>query len=111
MSPRLQTRHRFGNQKLESAHITYLRSDDNVVTTRIGYGATLALAVTDADNQLRPGEWKRLVVSTVRSVAYDVSNPGGRKQGNVGGLKFEGTIVYVPEPQVRAHPGKRLTDE
>jgi hypothetical protein len=78
-----------------SVTITYRRADENLITSRAGIGRTVKDAVLDADRQLKPGDWRRVAVSTPSSIYTDVKRRPGKARG-AGWLKqFEGKLIRV----------------
>jgi len=52
--------------------VSYRNEAVPVVTSRVGYGKTLAAALLDADSQLPDGTWRRIIVSHPGSIYVDL---------------------------------------
>lgn len=90
-----RVRYPVGGRDSFEVTVSYLRHDGLTLVTRVGWGKTLAEAVTHSDEQLPSGEWKRLVVSTRNSVYNDLKN-AGQKRTLTGVLaRYEGETVTV----------------
>ena len=56
--------------------VTYRRRDGKVIVVREGWGTHHDDALHHADEQLPPGTWTRLAISTPQSIYADVKNAG-----------------------------------
>lgn len=75
--------------------VTYRPAHGGAWPVKVGYGSSLAEAVHEADAQLRPGEYTRLVVSTPSTILHDLRRvvaPRSTKQGDA--RSFEGELIF-----------------
>lgn len=94
-----------------SVTVTYKREDDNLITTKVGYGDDYQEALRDADEQLRPGAWTRLAISQPSSVLTDMRNAGKARGNLVAKRPGEGETVIQLPPQARSYAGAEFSDE
>lgn len=76
------------NRTADSVTVSYTRTD-GLCATVVGFGASHAARVADADAQLPAGEWRRDAVSTPGSIYNDLQRAGSVPPG------YEGRTVVV----------------
>lgn len=91
--------------------VTYKREDDNLITTKVGYGDDYYGALQDADEQLRPGAWVRLAISQPSSVLADLRNAGKQRQTQNHKRPGEGETVVQLAPVSRVPAGIERSDD
>lgn len=86
--------------------VTYMRTNRTYCVTREGWGKTIKAALADADAQLRPGLWQRVLVSSPAITNSELRgiSPGERRR--LGSRYGEGAIVEVPQ----SHEVKAASD-
>lgn len=79
---------------------SYRRTDGMLIVTREGWGKNYRDALTHADEQLKPGEWERICISSPNTIYADLKNDGVMRRRVNAFRRFEGERVTVPVPRV-----------
>ncbi len=94
--------HGYEKNEPRTLTVSYRRHDDRLIVSRVGFGRSRDECLQHADEQLPPGVWTRIAISSPYSILNDLNNDGREAKSKwVRNHKGEGAIVTVPALRVR----------